>query len=100
MLLSTKFEICVLKLERRVSRSALSVRSGSKSELMYIFRSFFVKSSEVELANRYFNLMSRAKLERVGLRLDLERGVFGMNFGPKPRSCLVPGGIVALVQKL
>ena len=65
MLLSTKFEICVWKLERPDSRSVLSVMSGSKSELMYIFLSFFVKGSEVELVNRYFNLVSRAKLERV-----------------------------------
>ena len=51
-------------------------------------------------AKRYFKRTSRVNSVKVSDKSSVGCFGFGMNLGPKPRSCLVPGGILDLEQRL
>lgn len=51
-------------------------------------------------AKRYFRRTSLENSVRVLGKSSVGYFVFGMNLGPRPRSCFVPGGMVDLEHRL
>ena len=59
-----------------------------------------MNGSGIVPAKRYLSRTSRVKVDKVSVRLNRGVGGFGINFGPRPRSCFVPGGMSEVVQRL